>query len=83
MKAVTDSGPTKPNSPVGSVNNLFTIMDVVSDSKTVKFFRESYANCTIRYGDLKQLAEDIIKFTTPIYERMQELSSNEDMLKDS
>lgn len=83
MKAVTDSGPTEPNSPVSeSVNNLFTIMDVVSDSKTVKFFRESYANCTIRYGDLKkQLAEDIIKFTTPIYERMQELSSNEEMLK--
>jgi tryptophanyl-tRNA synthetase len=83
MRAVTDSGPTEPNSPVSeSVQNLFTIMEIVSEPDTLRFFKESYANCSIRYGDLKkQLAEDIVKFTSPIYERMKELDSNDDFLR--
>ncbi|MFO7864308.1 MAG: tryptophan--tRNA ligase [Salinivirgaceae bacterium] len=83
MKAVTDSGPTEPNSPVTEpVQNLFTIMDVVSEPETLKFFQQEYANCTIRYGDLKkQLAEDIVKFVEPIYNRIQELSADSDYLQ--
>jgi tryptophanyl-tRNA synthetase len=78
MSAVTDAGPTAPNQePSEAVNNLFTIMSVVSDQETVKFFREKYAACEIRYGDMKkQLAEDIIKFNDPIRLRIDELISD-------
>jgi tryptophanyl-tRNA synthetase len=78
MRAVTDTGPEKPNQkPSEPVNNLFTIMDVVSEPETVKFFREKYASCEIRYGDMKkQLAEDIIKFTEPIREKILAIHSD-------
>lgn len=79
MRAVTDSGPTEPNQQKPEpIQNLFSLMEVVSDPSTVAFFEEQYNNCTIRYGDLKkQLAEDIISFTRPFYERIRELSSDE------
>src|SRR5512133_483422 len=72
MSAVTDTGPETPGSaPSDAVRNLFTIMDVVSEPSTVSHFREKYASCEIRYGDMKkQLAEDIIKVTDPIRERI-------------
>jgi tryptophanyl-tRNA synthetase len=83
MRAVTDSGPTVPNSPISEpVQNIFTIMDVVSEPETVKFFKDKYADCSIRYGDLKkQLAEDIIKVVAPIGERIKEISANDAYLK--
>ncbi len=79
MRAVTDSGPTELNSPVSEpIQNLFTLMDVVSTPDTLQFFKDKYASCEIRYGDLKkQLAEDIIKFTTPIREKINEIKSDE------
>lgn len=75
MKAVTDTGPTVPNQePTEAVKNLFTIMEVVSDPSTVKYFTDKFASCEIRYGDLKkQLAEDIIKFTDPIRTRINDI----------
>ncbi len=78
MRAVTDSGPTAPDQePSEPVKNLFTIMNVVSEADTVKYFTEKYASCEIRYGDMKkQLAEDIIRFTDPIRERIKELLSD-------
>ena len=78
MRAVTDSGPTEPNSPVSEpVNNLFTLMSVVSQPDTLEYFKEQYSNCSIRYGDLKkQLAEDIILFNEPMRKKIKELSSN-------
>ncbi len=83
MKAVTDSGPVKKNqTPSGPIQNLFTIMDAVSSAETVTFFKEKYANCTIRYGDLKkQLAEDIIGFTTPIRKKIEAISADPDYLR--
>jgi tryptophanyl-tRNA synthetase len=82
MRAVTDTGPEKPNQkPSEPVNNLFTIMDVVSEPETVKYFREKYASCEIRYGDMKkQLAEDIIKFTEPIREKILAIHSDDKYL---
>ncbi|MFI3331694.1 MAG: tryptophan--tRNA ligase [Rikenellaceae bacterium] len=82
MRAVTDSGPTEPNSPVSeSVQNLFTIMKAVSEPETLKFFQEQYAACSIRYGDLKkQLAEDINKTIAPIRERITEIKANDKYL---
>ena len=78
MKAVTDSGPTVPNSEKPEViRNLFTLLEVVSSREEYDFFNEKYNNCEIRYGDLKkQLAEDIVSFTTPIRERIQEFASD-------
>ena len=78
MRAVTDTGPVKPNEkPSEPVQNLFTIMNVVSAPETLTYFREKHASCEIRYGDMKkQLAEDIIKFTEPIREKISSISSD-------
>ena len=61
MRAVTDSGPQAPNSPKPEViQNLFTMMSIVSTPDTVKYFDEKWNDCSIRYGDMKkQLAEEI------------------------
>jgi tryptophanyl-tRNA synthetase len=78
MSAVTDAGPTKMGQEMSEpVKNLFTIMNVVSDQSTVKYFTDKHASCEIRYGDLKkQLAEDIIKATDPIRIRINEILSD-------
>jgi tryptophanyl-tRNA synthetase len=78
MRAVTDTGPTAPGQePSEPVKNLFTIMNVVSDQDTVKFFTDKYTSCEIRYGNMKkQLAEDIIKFTEPIRIRINDILSD-------
>ena len=83
MRAVTDSGPTEPNSPVSEpINNLFILMSVVSTHDTLTYFKEQYSNCSIRYGDLKkQLAEDIVIFTNPLREKIKELTENKEYLK--
>ncbi|HQI69108.1 MAG TPA: tryptophan--tRNA ligase [Bacteroidales bacterium] len=82
MKAVTDSGPTVPNSPKPLViENLFSLMKVVSAEDTIKHFDEQYNNCSIRYGDLKkQLAEDMIAFVAPITEKIKALTSDNNYL---
>lgn len=79
MRAVTDSGPTEPNSPISEgVANIFTIMEAVSTPDTIAYFKEKYAACEIRYGDLKkQLAEDIIKVVSPIRERIEAIKSDD------
>ena len=52
-------------------------MGVVSEPETLKYFKEKHASCEIRYGDMKkQLAEDIVKFTGPIREKILELHSD-------
>jgi len=71
MKAVTDSGPTKMNQTKPDViENLFSLMKVVSTKDTVAHFDNLYNKCEIRYGDLKkQLTEDIINFNAPLREK--------------
>ena len=83
MRAVTDSGPTEMNSKMPEpIQNLFTLMDVVSEKSTIDFFKEKYANCDIRYGDLKkQLAEDINVFISPIREKINDIKSNDEYLR--
>lgn len=78
MRAVTDSGPTEPNqTPPQAIENLFSLLQIVSAEDTVKFFREAYSNCSIRYGDLKkQLAADMITFIAPIRERILSVVSD-------
>jgi tryptophanyl-tRNA synthetase len=81
-KAVTDTGPTEPNTPpTQPVQNLFDLLKVVSTPDTLNHFTDAYANCNIRYGDLKkQLAEDIITFLTPIREKIDAIKADETYL---
>ena len=83
MRAVTDAGPTRKNSKKPApIANLFALMKVLSDQETVAYFEEKYNACEIRYGDMKkQLAEDIIKFTEPIRERILELNADDAYIK--
>ena len=83
MRAVTDAGPQEPNSPMTEpIANLFYLLELLSTPDTVKHFRDSFNDCTIRYGDLKkQLAEDIITFTTPIRERINDIYNDSDYLR--
>lgn len=82
MKAVTDSGPTEPNSMMPeSITNLFTLLNIVSTPDTYRYFLDKYNDCSIRYGDLKkQLAADIVSATAPIRERIQTISTNDTYL---
>lgn len=83
MRAVTDSGPTEMNQKKPeAIQNLFTLMEVLSTPDTVAFFDEAYNNCNIRYGDMKkQLAEDVIAFTTPYREKILALSEDSEYLR--
>lgn len=83
MRATTDEGPKEPNSPMSEpVANLFTLLELTSTPEVVKHFRDAYADCSIRYGDLKkQLAEDIVAVTTPIRDRITDILANEDFLR--
>ncbi len=79
MRAVTDSGPTEMNQKKPeAIQNLFTLMEIVSTPDTVAHFDTLYNKCEIRYGDLKkQLAEDIIAYTAPIRERILEIHGDD------
>ncbi|MEI6433668.1 MAG: tryptophan--tRNA ligase [Bacteroidota bacterium] len=83
MRAVTDSGPAVQNQPRSQgVQNLFDLMTYFSSGETVKFFEDVYSAGSIRYGDMKkQLAEDIIRFTTPFREKMEALAADETYLR--
>ena len=82
MRAVTDEGPTSPEQPKSEpVANLFTLMNVVSSKDTVDHFEREYNKLTIRYGEMKkQLAEDIIRFTSPFREKINQISADEKFL---
>jgi tryptophanyl-tRNA synthetase len=68
MKAQTDSGPSEPGTPKPDyIENIFLLMRLVSSEEVIKKFEKDYDNCNIRYGDMKkQLAEDMVKFISPI-----------------
>lgn len=82
MRAVTDEGPKEPGQEVTEpIRNLFTLMELVSEPSTLQHFKDAYADCSIRYGDLKkQLAEDILKVTLPIRERILDIRDNDEYL---
>lgn len=82
-RALTDSGPTEPNSVKPDyIENLFTMMNVVSSPDTVQFFEDKWNSCEIRYGDLKKaLAADIISFAAPIRERILEIEQDSEYLR--
>ncbi|MBK7762021.1 MAG: tryptophan--tRNA ligase [Bacteroidetes bacterium] len=71
MKAVSGDAPTEMNSSKPEViENLFSLMNLVSEPAIIENFETHFNNCTIRYGDMKkQLAEDMVKFIAPIREK--------------
>lgn len=83
MKALTDAGPTIPNSEKPEIiQNLFTLMEIVSTRDTYDYFNEKWNDCSIRYGDMKkQLAEDIILAISPIREKMKEYMADKEYLE--
>jgi tryptophanyl-tRNA synthetase len=82
-KALTDAGPSVPNSVKPDyIENLFTLMRVVSTAEVVQHYEDQWNSCEIRYGDLKkQLAADIIKVTSPIRERIAEIEKDDSYLR--
>ena len=60
------------------MQNLFTLLKIVSTPDKVQYFTDAYNNCSIRYGDLKkEIAEDILKVTTPIRERIIDIQNDD------
>ncbi|MBP1616547.1 MAG: trpS [Bacteroidetes bacterium] len=82
-RALTDEGPKEFNSVKPDyIENLFTILKVVSTPEVVEHFDQKWNKCEIRYGDLKkQLAEDIIKVTDPIRTRIADIENDETYLR--
>ena len=82
-RALTDAGPTEPNSVKPDyIENLFTIMRLVSTDEVVAHYEGKWNSCEMRYGDMKkQLATDIIGVTAPIRERILELEKDDDYLR--
>jgi len=83
MRAKTDTGPTEKNSTKPPyIENLFLLMRLVGGEETAKKFEEDYNRCTIRYGDMKkQLAEDMVKFITPIREKTETIRNDENYMR--
>jgi tryptophanyl-tRNA synthetase len=84
MKAKTDGGPKEANSvkPV-YIENIFQLMRLVSSEEVLAQFEKEYDNCSIRYGDMKkQLAEDMVRFITPIREKADAIRNDENYLKE-
>lgn len=77
--ALTDNGPEGKNTkkPI-YIENLFTILKTVSSQEIVNHFEELWNKGEQRwYGKLKmQIAEDIINFTTPIRNKINEIKDD-------
>jgi len=78
MKAKTDAGPTEPNAiKPDYIQNLFTLMQLVSTEEVYKHYESNYNGCSIRYGDFKkQLAEDMANFIKPIREKATDIQQD-------
>jgi tryptophanyl-tRNA synthetase len=83
MKAKTDSGPQQPGEEMPDyIQNIFLLMDLVSEKSTVQKFRDDFNKASIRYGDMKkQMAEDMVRFIAPIREKAADIRKDEAYLK--
>ena len=84
MKAKTDTGPVVTNAPKPDyIENIFLLMGLVSSDEVIKKYQSDYNTCTIRYGDMKkQLAEDMIRFISPIREKAEAIRHDTAYLKE-
>ncbi|MGC4102006.1 tryptophan--tRNA ligase [Ferruginibacter sp.] len=83
MKAKTDSGPTEMNAAKPDyIENIFNLMKLVCEADVIAKYKADYNNCSIRYGDLKkQLGEDMVKFISPIREKINTILPDKAYLK--
>jgi tryptophanyl-tRNA synthetase len=83
MRAKTDSGPAAPGEAMPDyISNLFQLMGLVSEAAMVQKFTEDFNKASIRYGDMKkQLAEDMVKFISPIRAKAEAIYQNKSYLK--
>jgi tryptophanyl-tRNA synthetase len=83
MKAKTDAGPTEKNTPMPDyIQNIFMLMKLVSSDETIRRYTDAYNDAAIRYGDMKkELAEDMVRFISPIRQKAAELLADEPKLK--
>ncbi|MDR1974416.1 MAG: tryptophan--tRNA ligase [Bacteroidales bacterium] len=84
MRAVTDSGPTALGQEKPEViENIFSLVRIISGEETYNFYNGKYNNMEIRYGDMKkQLAEDTVRFVTPFREKIISLLADKKYLDD-
>ena len=84
MKAKTDGGPTEKNSVKPDyIENIFSLMKLVSSMEKVEKYERDFNETGIRYGDMKkEIAEDMVSFIAPIRERTNRLLSDEKKLKE-
>lgn len=82
-KAKTDSSPIEKNAQMPeSIQNIFSLLRLVSDENAVQKFEADFNNATIRYGDLKKLlAEDMARFIAPIREKAEAIYHDKSFLK--
>ncbi len=82
-KAKTDSGPLEKNAQKPDyIENIFMLMKLVSTNEVLKKYEDDFNNCSIRYGDMKkQLAEDMVKFISPIREKAESIYHDEKYLR--
>jgi len=82
--ALTDNGPEGPNMPKPDyIENLFSFLKVVSTPEVVAYYDNLWITGETKwYGNLKkQLAEDIIKVTTPIRELVNAIKNDDVYLR--
>jgi len=81
-KAITDTGPAQTDKKSLGVSNLFELLYLFTDDKTVARFDQQYKNQTVRYSEVKEvLAEAIIKTLTPIQAKIKKLEANPKKVK--
>ena len=82
MKTVSGDAPTEMNSAKPEViENIFSLMKLVSSHDIIEKFESDYNACTIRYGDMKkQLAEDMVAFIAPIREKTISIQEDKNYL---
>lgn len=78
LKTKTDDGPKEINAMMPDyIQNIFDLMKLVGSEDVIEKYKADYANCNIRYGDLKkQLGEDMVNFISPIRERTIEIQKD-------
>ncbi|MEP6583349.1 MAG: tryptophan--tRNA ligase [Ginsengibacter sp.] len=83
MKMETDSGPQEKNAiKPDYIQNLFSLMKLVSTEEEVLNYEQQYNDCVIRYGDMKKrLAEQMVQFISPIRTRVNEILADEKYLQ--
>lgn len=83
MKAVTavvDGPSEKGSEKPTAIQNLFDLMQLVSDASVIQTFEDSYYDGSIRFGDMKkQLATDMNTFLEPYRNKITEVL-NDDVL---